>query len=102
MTGNIVVEPNGHERLWLPASRRPVTCRPVRTGTVAGFEKLVSAHQIHYYAADGGFGGRGFGGGGPGGGTTDASQISTWVAAHFTAKTMGGMTVCDLTTPARS
>ena len=50
----------------------------------------------------GGSGGEGFGGGGPGGGTTDASQISTWVAAHFTAKTMGGMTVYDLTTPARS
>ncbi len=46
--------------------------------------------------------GGGFGGRGPGGGTTDASQISTWVAAHFTAKTVGGMTVYDLTTAARS
>jgi hypothetical protein len=41
------------------------------------------------------------GAGGAGGGTTDASQISTWVAAHFTAKTVGGMTVYDLTTPAK-
>jgi len=77
--------------------------------SLAEFEKLVAAHRIHYYVAGGGFGGRaaggaggGFGGGGPGGGTTDASQISTWVAAHFTAKTVGGMTVYDLTTPARS
>ena len=77
--------------------------------SLAEFEKLVSSHQIHYYVAGGGFGGRaaggaggGFGGGGPGGGTTDASQISRWVAAHFTGKTVGGMTVYDLTTPARS
>jgi hypothetical protein len=91
--------------------------------SLAAFEKLVASHQVHYYVAGGGFGGRaaggasvgpgaaggfgggGFGGGGgaggAGGGTTDASQISTWVAAHFTAKTVGGMTVYDLTTPAK-
>jgi 4-amino-4-deoxy-L-arabinose transferase-like glycosyltransferase len=42
-----------------------------------------------------GFGG---GAGGFGGGaTTDAAQISAWVEAHFTAKTVGGMTVYNLT-----
>jgi hypothetical protein len=52
----------------------------------------------------GGFGGfGGFGGaGGPGGSSTDAAQISAWVQAHFTAQTVGGMTVYDLTTPAAS
>jgi hypothetical protein len=55
----------------------------------------------------GGFGGRGFGGfGGFGGGLrgaggapTDASQISAWVEARFTARTVGGMTVYNLTAP---
>jgi len=37
----------------------------------------------------------GFGGGG--GATTDAAQISAWVEAHFTATTVGGMTVYNLT-----
>jgi hypothetical protein len=49
----------------------------------------------------GGFGGFG-GAGGPGGSSTDAAQISAWVQAHFTAQTVGGMTVYDLTTPAAS
>jgi len=97
--------------------------------SLARFEKLVSSHQIHYYVAGGagggfaragGFGGfGGFGGaggagggggtggagggaGGPGGATTDAAQISAWVQAHFTAKTVGGMTVYDLTAPIAS
>jgi hypothetical protein len=54
--------------------------------------------------AGGGFGGAGgFGGvGGPGGGSTDAAQISAWVQAHFTAQTVGGMTVYNLTAPAAS
>jgi 4-amino-4-deoxy-L-arabinose transferase-like glycosyltransferase len=86
--------------------------------SLAEFEKLVAAHKIHYYVAGGGggFGGAGAGGafpgrgsgargdfgdfGGPGGGaaTTDAAQISSWVEAHFTATTVGGMTVYNLTT----
>jgi 4-amino-4-deoxy-L-arabinose transferase-like glycosyltransferase len=54
--------------------------------------------------AGGGIGGfRGFGGaGGPGGSSTDAAQISAWVQAHFTAQTVGGMTVYNLTAPAAS
>jgi hypothetical protein len=48
-----------------------------------------------------GFGGSG-GAGAPGGGSTDAAQISAWVQAHFTARTVGGMTVYNLTAPAAS
>ena len=62
--------------------------------TLAQFEKLVSAHEIHYFMASGS-GGPGGGGGGSGYG----SQITAWVKAHFTAKTVGGMTVYDLTAP---
>jgi 4-amino-4-deoxy-L-arabinose transferase-like glycosyltransferase len=62
--------------------------------TLAQFEKLVSAHEIHYFVASGS-GGPGGGGGGSGYG----SQITAWVKAHFTAKTVGGMTVYDLTAP---
>ena len=45
----------------------------------------------------GGFGGRGAGGVGGGGASTDEAQISAWVEAHFTATTVGGMTVYNLT-----
>jgi 4-amino-4-deoxy-L-arabinose transferase-like glycosyltransferase len=62
--------------------------------TLAQFEKLVSAHEIHYFVASGS-GGPSGGGGGSGYG----SQITAWVKAHFTAKTVGGMTVYDLTAP---
>jgi len=40
-------------------------------------------------------------GGSGGGASTDAGQISTWVEAHFTAKTVGGMTVYNLTASPR-
>jgi hypothetical protein len=54
-------------------------------------------------AGRGAGGGGGFGGAaGPGGGSSDAAQISAWVQAHFTAQTVGGMTVYDLTAPAAS
>jgi hypothetical protein len=48
--------------------------------------------------AGGGFGGAG----GPGGGSTDVAQIGAWVQAHFTAQTVGGMTIYNLTAPAAS
>jgi hypothetical protein len=93
--------------------------------SLAQFEKLVSEHKIHYYVAGGGLGGRGFGGagggptrgggggvgggfggfggaGGPGGSSADAAQINAWVQAHFTAQTVGGMTVYNLTAPTAS
>ncbi|MGA2473901.1 MAG: glycosyltransferase family 39 protein [Acidimicrobiales bacterium] len=64
--------------------------------TLAQFEKYVSEGKIHYFiSGSGGFGG----GGGPGGtGSTsdDASQITSWVESHYTAETVGGETVYDL------
>jgi 4-amino-4-deoxy-L-arabinose transferase-like glycosyltransferase len=64
--------------------------------TLAQFEKYVSEGKIHYFiSGSGGFGG----GGGPGGtGSTsdDASQITSWVESHYTAETVGGVTVYDL------
>jgi hypothetical protein len=47
-----------------------------------------------------GTGGGGAGGfAGRGGASSDASQVTSWVGAHFTAKTVGGETVYDLTAP---
>ena len=69
--------------------------------TLAQFEKYVAEGKIHYFIASGGGGfGGGFGGGA--GGSGDASQITSWVEAHFTAKTFGGVTVYDLTAGASS
>jgi hypothetical protein len=60
--------------------------------SLARFIGYVHAGDIHYYVASGG------GGGGPGGGqgssTTD--EISSWVASHYSAQTIGGVTVYDL------
>ena len=61
--------------------------------TLAEFEKLVAADEIHYFVASG----TGGGAGGPGGGSGYGSQITSWVEKHFTARTVGGMTVYDLT-----
>jgi hypothetical protein len=66
--------------------------------TLAQFKAWVAAGNIHYYVSGGGMGG----GGGAGGTSTDASQIATWVAAHYTAKTVGTSTVYDLTATATS
>jgi hypothetical protein len=63
--------------------------------TLAELEKLVAEHEIHYFVNGGGPGGGAGAGGGPGGG----SQITSWVAAHYTSKTVGGTTVYDLTSP---
>ena len=69
--------------------------------TLAQFEKYVAEGKIHYFIASGG--------GGPGVASSaaearadDASQITSWVEAHFTAKTVGGVTIYDLTTGASS
>jgi hypothetical protein len=54
--------------------------------TLAEFETWADAGDITYYIAGGGMGG------GPGGQGT-ASQITTWVEAHFKSATIGGETV---------
>jgi 4-amino-4-deoxy-L-arabinose transferase-like glycosyltransferase len=63
--------------------------------TLAQFEAYVAAGQIHYFISGGGMGGGG-------GSSTDSSQIATWVAAHYTATTVGSTTVYDLTQAASS
>ncbi len=63
--------------------------------SLATFQAYVSAGDIHYLIASGAGGGRSPGGGN---GNSDAA-ITAWVEAHFTAKTVGGQTVYDLTSP---
>ncbi|HST83112.1 MAG TPA: glycosyltransferase family 39 protein [Kineosporiaceae bacterium] len=60
--------------------------------TLAQFQAYVAAGQIHYF-----IGGSGLGGNSSTGGSNTASQISEWVAANYTATTIGGTTVYDLT-----
>lgn len=65
--------------------------------TLEQFKALVAAGQIHYFIADGMSGGPG----GPGGGQSSAwSSISAWVTSTYTATTLGGTTVYDLTASA--
>ncbi len=66
------------------------------TPTLTQFQQYVHDGKIHYFVSGGGFGGGGFG---PGGGSTNStsSAISTWVSENFTAQTVGGVTVYDLT-----
>jgi 4-amino-4-deoxy-L-arabinose transferase-like glycosyltransferase len=60
--------------------------------TLAQFQALVQAGKIHYFVT----GTRGFGGG------TGSSSIASWVEQHFTASTVGGATVYDLSGAART
>jgi hypothetical protein len=62
--------------------------------TLAEFQALVAAGQIHYFIS----GGQGFGGGQMGG-AQSASEIADWVAASFTATTVDSVTLYDLTAP---
>ncbi|HEY5024030.1 MAG TPA: glycosyltransferase family 39 protein [Acidimicrobiales bacterium] len=57
--------------------------------TLAQFERYVADKEVHYFIS---------GGGGPGTGNsgTTASQITQWVESHFTAQTINGVTVYDL------
>ncbi len=60
--------------------------------TLAQFEVYVRAGDVHYFISGGGFGG------GPGGSGNDAAgAITSWVESNFTATTVGGTTVYDLT-----
>jgi len=65
--------------------------------TLAQFEKYVSEGKIHYYISGGGAGGFG-----RGGTNDDSSKITSWVESHFTAKTVDGTTVYNLTKPTTS
>jgi len=59
-------------------------------------QRYVSQGRIHYFIGGGRFGG------GPGGsgGSTTASEITSWVQQNFSARTVGGVTVYDLSTAA--
>jgi 4-amino-4-deoxy-L-arabinose transferase-like glycosyltransferase len=97
--------------------------------TLAQFQAYVAAGDVRWFVEGGGFGGGGGDpaqlieqlpqslrenprferfleqmqrGGGPGGmfgGRGTSSEITTWVTSHFTATTVGGRTVYDLTKP---
>jgi 4-amino-4-deoxy-L-arabinose transferase-like glycosyltransferase len=66
--------------------------------TLAQFQELVHQGKVHYFIGGGGAGGGGFGGGGfgPGGNSGTSAQIRAWVEENFTATTIGGTTVYDL------
>ncbi len=56
--------------------------------TLAQFEQYVADGQIHWFIGSGGTGG------GPGG--NGSSEISQWVEDNFTATTVDGVTLYDL------
>jgi 4-amino-4-deoxy-L-arabinose transferase-like glycosyltransferase len=64
--------------------------------TLAEFQRLVAAGDIHYFIA----GGAGGTAGGPGGsGAPGAgSEITSWVESHYPSTTVGGVTVYNLAT----
>ncbi|MFI6959832.1 ArnT family glycosyltransferase [Nocardia sp. NPDC050408] len=62
--------------------------------TLAQFQQYVANGDVAYFIAGGGMGG------GPGGGSNSSgSEITAWVKAHYTAITVGGSTVYDLSQP---
>lgn len=61
--------------------------------SLSAFEHYVTKGDIHYYIASGGAGG------GPGGGGSSRA-ITAWVESHFSAETIGGETVYNLSVPA--
>ncbi|MFI7540081.1 ArnT family glycosyltransferase [Actinoplanes sp. NPDC049599] len=63
--------------------------------TLAQFQQYVADGKIHYFIG-GGTGGGGRGGAGSGG-SNYSSQISEWVTANYTAQTVDGVTLYDLT-----
>jgi 4-amino-4-deoxy-L-arabinose transferase-like glycosyltransferase len=63
--------------------------------TLAQFQAYVATGEIHYF-----IGGSGLGGASSTGGSNVASQISAWVAANYTATTIGDATVYDLSSSA--
>jgi hypothetical protein len=58
--------------------------------TLAQFQQYVSEGKVHYFVGGSGFRANG--------GSQAGSEIAAWVAANFTATTVGGVTVYDLTT----
>ncbi|WP_243653329.1 ArnT family glycosyltransferase [Pseudonocardia endophytica] len=69
--------------------------------TLQQFQQMVANGQIHWFVGStgGGFGG-GPGGQTSSGGSEAATEIAEWVASTYTAHTVDGVTLYDLTTPA--
>ena len=63
--------------------------------TLAQFKAYVAAGRIHYFIASGG------GGGGMSAGGSTSSSIASWVGSSFTATTVDGVTLYDLSAGAR-
>jgi hypothetical protein len=63
--------------------------------TLEQFQRYVAEGRIHWFVGGGGFGGSQ-------GGSDAVRQIGAWVAQTFTATTVGGTTVYDLTGQASS
>jgi 4-amino-4-deoxy-L-arabinose transferase-like glycosyltransferase len=63
--------------------------------SLAQFEAWVKAGDIHYFIGSGSLGGAGAGAGASSS-TNLSSQITSWVTSHYTATTVGGQTVYDL------
>ncbi|MGI5180622.1 glycosyltransferase family 39 protein [Dactylosporangium sp. CA-152071] len=58
--------------------------------SLAQFQQYVADGQIHYFIGGAGVGGR------SNGGSSVSAEIAAWVAANYTAQTVGGVTVYDL------
>jgi 4-amino-4-deoxy-L-arabinose transferase-like glycosyltransferase len=63
--------------------------------TLAQFQADVAAGKVHWFIGSGGVGGMT-----STGGSQAAQSIAGWVAAHYAAQTIGGVTMYDLTQPA--
>ncbi|MET7879338.1 glycosyltransferase family 39 protein [Micromonospora profundi] len=59
--------------------------------TLAQFQRYVADGKIHYFLGGGGFRANG--------GSSASQEIAAWVAESFTAQTVDGVTVYDLSTP---
>jgi 4-amino-4-deoxy-L-arabinose transferase-like glycosyltransferase len=57
--------------------------------TLAQFKQYVAEGRIHYFIGGGGFGGAN-------GGSSSSSEIAAWVQSTYTATTVGGTTLYDL------
>lgn len=65
--------------------------------TLAQFQEYVAGKKIHYFIGSGA--GGGMGGRNQMGGSSQSSEITTWVKAHFAETTVGSTTLYDLTSP---
>jgi hypothetical protein len=59
--------------------------------SLAQFQQYVRDGKIHYFIGGAGVGGQ------SNGGSSVSAEIAAWVAAGYTARTVGGTTVYDLT-----